>query len=177
MPSAIAYDLVLEDHILARQKVKRTQRPFTRELAEMVRYAVGYKSRAFVTFGQPIQVKGYDPQARRDVLELAHHVRDTIGRLMKVVPTPIVAACMRPSIPRADLKARVAGLIGTLVAAGANMATTDPDEAIDTAADLFDARGIIVVEGSTFRVRDRNVLKYYAQTIEHLLPVPPDKAH
>jgi hypothetical protein len=57
------------------------------------------------------------------------------------------------------------------------MASTDPDEVLDTAADLFNARGIIVVEGSTFRVRDRNVLKYYARTIEHLLPVPPDKAH
>ena len=30
------------------------QRPFSRELAEMVRYAVGYRSRAFVTFGKPI---------------------------------------------------------------------------------------------------------------------------
>ena len=56
IPAAIAYDLVLEDHILARQGVKKRQRPFTRELAEMVRYAVGYRSRAFVTFGAPIPV-------------------------------------------------------------------------------------------------------------------------
>src|SRR2546423_10265357 len=49
IPTAIAYDFVLEDHILARQRVKRTQRPFARELAEMFRYAVGYRSRAFVT--------------------------------------------------------------------------------------------------------------------------------
>ena len=54
MPVAIAYDLVLEDHILAQQRVKKRQRPFARELAEMVRYAVGYRSRAFVTFGAPI---------------------------------------------------------------------------------------------------------------------------
>ena len=46
IPTAIAYDFVLEDHVLARQGVKRTQRPFSRELAEMVRYAVGYRSRA-----------------------------------------------------------------------------------------------------------------------------------
>ena len=37
-----SYDLVLEDHVLARQKVKRRQRAFSREVAEMVRYAVGY---------------------------------------------------------------------------------------------------------------------------------------
>ena len=54
VPTAVAYDLVLEDHVLARQRVKRAQRPFSRELAEMVRYAVGYRSRAFVTFGEPI---------------------------------------------------------------------------------------------------------------------------
>src|SRR5262245_20311684 len=44
VPMAIAYDLVLEDHILARQGVKRAQKPFSRELAEMVRYAVAYRS-------------------------------------------------------------------------------------------------------------------------------------
>ena len=70
VPTAISYDLVLEDHILARQGVKRSQRPFARELAEMVRYAVGYRSRAFVTFGRPIPLDGWDPQSRRDVLEL-----------------------------------------------------------------------------------------------------------
>src|SRR5687768_16236726 len=54
VPTAVAYDLVLEGHVLARQRVKRTQRPFSRELGEMVRHAVGYRSRAFVTFGNPI---------------------------------------------------------------------------------------------------------------------------
>ena len=46
---------------------KRRPRPFARELAEMVRYAVGYRSRAFVTFGAPIPLDGYDPEvaARR----------------------------------------------------------------------------------------------------------------
>src|SRR5436189_1744972 len=44
LPMAIAYDLVLEDHVLAHQGAKRRQRPFGREVAEMVRYAVGYQS-------------------------------------------------------------------------------------------------------------------------------------
>jgi glycerol-3-phosphate O-acyltransferase len=177
VPCAVAYDLVLEDFILSRQKVKRTQRPFTRELAEMVRYAVGYRSRAFVTFGQPIPVGDFDPQARRDVLELAHHIRDTIGRLMKVLPTSLVASAMRPSIKRDVLESRVAFLIDTLQAAGANLDTTDARQAVESATQLFDARGIIVAEQGTFRVRERNVLRYYARTIDHLLPVPINKAH
>src|SRR5215204_561113 len=68
VPIAIAYDLVLEDRILAHQATKRTQRPFAREVAEMVRYAVGYQSRAIVTFGAPISLNGFDPQSRRDVM-------------------------------------------------------------------------------------------------------------
>ena len=75
IPTAIAYDLVLEDHILAHQQIKKRQRPFTRELAEMVRYAVGYWSRAFVTFGAPIAAGECDPRSRTDVLELTRLVR------------------------------------------------------------------------------------------------------
>src|SRR5471030_2002738 len=65
IPVAIAYDLVLEDHILAHQSVKKRQRPFGREVAEMVRYAVGYRSRAFVTFGAPITAGDRDVHSQR----------------------------------------------------------------------------------------------------------------
>src|SRR5918996_676504 len=106
IPTAVAYDLVLEDHVLARQRVKRRQRPFRQELTEMVRYAVGYRTRAFVTFGKPIPASHVDPDSRRDVLDLAHTVMDAIGRLYKVLPTAVVAAAMRPSITRKDLQQR-----------------------------------------------------------------------
>src|SRR5207237_4262639 len=86
VPCAIAYDLVLEDHVLARQRVKKHQRPFTRELAEMVRYAVGYRSRAFVTFGAPLVAADYDPQSRTGVVQLTRLVRARIGMLYKVLP-------------------------------------------------------------------------------------------
>src|SRR6266536_6325785 len=83
IPAAIAYDLVLEDHILAHQRVKKRQRPFGREIAEMVRYAVGYRSRAFVTFGAPIAVADVDVHSRTEVLELARVVRARTGALYK----------------------------------------------------------------------------------------------
>src|SRR5204863_6581719 len=99
-------DLVLEDRILAKQGVKRGQRPFSRELAEMVRYAVGYRSRAFVTFGQPIPLGGVDAESRRAVLDLSHTVMTTIGRLYKVLPPTVIAAAMRPSLTRRELEHR-----------------------------------------------------------------------
>jgi glycerol-3-phosphate O-acyltransferase len=169
LPTSIAYDLVLEDHILARQGTKRRQRPFSRELAEMVRFAVGYRSRAIVTFGRPISLDGFDPSSRRSVLDLAHVVRSTVGRLYKVLPTALVAAAMRPSITRTDLVARADALLETLRANGANLGVTSGAEAVDAAAEPFEARGILVIESGRFRVRERNVLRYYARSIEHLL--------
>jgi len=170
LPVGIAYDLVLEDHILARQGVKKTQRPFTRELAEMVRYAVGYRSRVFVTFGLPIPVSGVDPESRSDVLALAKVVRTRIGELCKVLPTSLFAAAMRPSISSRDLEARIDGLIEVLAAKRANLAVTSGREAIELAARPLEERGIVVHEpGGRFRVRNRSVLRYYGHTIDHLL--------
>ena len=166
----MSYDLVLEDHILAHQGSKRRQRPFAREVAEMVRFAVGYQSRAFVTFGAPIPLDGYDPESRRDVMALAHQIRDAIGRLYKVLPTAVVAAAMRPSITRRELESRADELIETLHAAGANMGVEDGRQAVEEAAGPLESRNIIFVErGGRFRVRERTVLRYYARTLQHLL--------
>jgi glycerol-3-phosphate O-acyltransferase len=172
MPNAIAYDLVLEDHILARQGVKTQQRPFTRELAEMVRYAVGYRSRAIVTFGAPIAVDHRTAESRSDVLELTKLVRAKVGALVKVLPTAVFASAMRPSVTRRDLESRIDRLIDELSARHANLGVTSGRQAIEEAAEPLATRGIIVVEQGRFRVRERRVLRYYAHTIEHLLATP-----
>src|SRR5262249_35251244 len=166
LPVAVAYDLVLEDHILAHQAIKKRERPFTRELAEMVRHAVGYRSRAFVTFGAPISVSGLDANSRTDVLELARHVRGRYGHLYKVLPTALFAAAMRTSITRRDLEDSINRLIDDVAPRRANMAVTTGRQAIEQAADLLETRGVVVAERSRFRVRERTVLKYYARTIE-----------
>jgi glycerol-3-phosphate O-acyltransferase len=176
IPTAIAYDLVLEDHVLARQRVKKQQRPFTRELAEMVRYAVGYRSRAFVTFGAPIPIGHVDPQARGELLALTRQIRARIGALYKVLPTALFAAAMRPSLTRRDLEDRIDQLIEELAAKRANLGVTTGRDTVEQAAEPLETRGIVVVERGRFRVRDRSVLRYYARTIEHLL-VTPGRTH
>ena len=167
VPTAIAYDLVLEDHILARQRVKKRQRPFAREIAEMVRYAVGYKSRAFVTFGAPIPVG--ETHSRSDLVGLARLVRARIGALYKVLPTAVFAAAMRPSIGRRDLEGRIDRLLEELSARHANLGVSSGRQAVEEAAEPLETRGIIVAERGRFRVRERSVLRYYGRTIEHLL--------
>jgi glycerol-3-phosphate O-acyltransferase len=172
IPTAIAYDLVLEDRILAHQRAKKRQRSFSREVAEMVRYAVGYRSRAFVTFGAPITVAGIDVHSRTDVLELSRLVRSRIGAQYKVLPTAIFAAAMRPSIVRRDLESRIDHLLEELAARHANLGVTSGREAVEAAAEPLETRGIVVAERGRFRVRERVVLRYYARTIEHLLAIP-----
>ncbi len=172
IPVSIAYDLVLEDHVLARQKVKRRQRAFSREVAEMVRYAVGYRSRAFVTFGEPIAVDDFTGDSRRSVLDLGHLVMERIGTQVKVLPTALMAAAMGPSLPEAELAARLDALLTPLIAAGANLDARTPAAVMAAAAGPLEDRGIIAREDGLFRVRDRGLLRYYARTIEHLLPAP-----
>ncbi|MEW6323643.1 MAG: 1-acyl-sn-glycerol-3-phosphate acyltransferase [Acidobacteriota bacterium] len=169
LPTAISYDVVLEDHILARQKVKRRQRAFSRELAEMVRYGFGYQTRAFVTFGTPIPLDRYDAESRRSVMDLAHLAREQVGRLYKVVPTAVLAAAMRPSIPKAALVDRADAILETLRAVGANLAVESGAEAVERATPVLIGRDVIVVEQGRYRVRERNVLRYYARTIQHLV--------
>jgi 1-acyl-sn-glycerol-3-phosphate acyltransferase len=177
VPTAVAYDLVLEDHVLARQRIKRTQRPFSREVAEMVRYAVGYKSRVYVTFGTPLQVDGVDPSSRRAVLDFCHTVMAAIGRVYKVLPTAVVTHAMRPSIPLRDLESRADAILDALRSSGANLGVESGGEAIDAAMPPLEDRGILVVENGRVRVRERNVLRYYAHSIDHLLQSPSSRTH
>jgi glycerol-3-phosphate O-acyltransferase len=176
LPMAVSYDLVLEDRILARQGVKKKQRPFTHELAEMMRTAVGYRSRAFVTFGTPIRTSDYNSQSRSDILDLAHRTREAIGLLYKVTPTALVAAAMRPSIQRRELESRIDEMIGRLRERGANLSVDTGRQAVAEAARPFQRRGVIVAEGDRLRVRSRALLRYYARTIEHLFSPPSARA-
>jgi len=170
IPVAIAYDLVLEDRILSRQGVKRTQRPFSRELAEMVGAAVGYRTRAFVSFGAPVSLDGIDVHSRREGLELSRTIRERIGLLHKVLPTALVAQAMRPSATRREMEGRVADLLDVLASRGANLGAVESvKQAVEQGIEQLILRSVIVPESQRYRVRDRTLLRYYARSIEHLL--------
>jgi glycerol-3-phosphate O-acyltransferase len=176
IPVSVAYDLVLEDHVVARQKVKRSQKTFSREIAELVRYAVGYRSRAFVTFGKPISMDGIDPENKKAVIDLTRHVRKEIGKQYKVLPTALLAAAMKRSMTRAELKSAIDGLLDTLRSVDANLSVASADEVLAVATEPMVTRNIIVVEQGRYRVRERNVLRYYARSLGHLLS-PPLSTH
>ena len=174
IPVAVAYDFVLEDLVLARQRIKRGQRAFACEVAEMVRFAVGYQSRAVVNFGAPIALGDYDPDGRRSMLQLSRRLRKDIGRLYKVLPTALVSTAMRPSICRRELEDRIDQLMEILRMAGANLDVPSGRAAVDAAAEAMAERGIIAIQGDRHRIRQRNVIRYYSRTIQHLLA---DRGH
>ena len=170
VPMAVAYDIVLEDRMLARQSVKRESRPFAQEFAEMVRHAVGFHTRAFTTFGHKIPLIDYDPESRRDLVSLAHRIQHEIGLLYKVLPTALVAATVRPQMTRGELAERIDDLIGSMREQHANLGVKNGRQAVDEGVEALIERGVLVGARQHLRVRDRIVLKYYARTIEHLIP-------
>ncbi|MDQ3068811.1 MAG: 1-acyl-sn-glycerol-3-phosphate acyltransferase [Acidobacteriota bacterium] len=170
VPMAIAYDFVLEDRALVRQGTKRRQRPFRHELAEMVGLAVGYQSRAFVTFGEAIPLMDFDPENKRDIVRLAHRIQAEIGRLYKVTPTAILSTVMRPSLTRPALVERADALIRVLESKGANLAVRTGRRAVDDGIDPMVTHGILAIDrDGQLRVRNRLLLRYYARTIRHLV--------
>ena len=49
--------------------------------------------------------------------------------------------------------------------------------AVDAAIAPLETRGIVVTDGSRYRVRERAVLRYYARTIDHLLKRRGESPH
>ena len=95
-----------------------------------------------------------------------------------MLPTALVAAALKPSMTRRELEsARRRHSSTARRPRRANMGVTDAREAVDWAAPAFEDRGILVVERGRFRVRERNVLRYYAKGIEHLLPAAAGRTH
>jgi hypothetical protein len=139
--------------------------------------AVGYHSRAFVSFGMPIPLANYDPESRRDLVGLTHQVQDQIGLLYKVLPTALVAAAWRPKIGRTELGARIDELLAVLAAEGANLGVRTGARAVDEGVPPLIERGVLVDDRRQLRVRDRIVLRYYARTIQHLIHRPRRTTH
>ena len=122
VPTAVAYDLVLEDHVLARQRVKRTQRPFSRELAEMVRYAVGLPVARLRHVRQADRRRRHrrDLAPRRAGPHAHGHGARSAGCTRCCRPPWSPTRCGRRS-RAASSQARADAIIDTLRAAGANL--------------------------------------------------------
>ena len=133
----------------------------------MVRYAVGYQSRAFVTFGTPIPLDGFDPESRRDV----HGARAPDPRRDRTALQGAADRGGRRGDAAVDHAARARSARRRhhrrrCAQAGANLGVTTGREAVEDGAPSRSppATSSIVERGGRFRVRERTVLRYYART-------------
>ena len=144
----------------------------------MVRYAVGYQSRAFVTFGAPIPLAGCDADTRaRDVMELAHAgARHASARSTR--------CCRRRCSPRRCGRrspSAISSSASTRSSTSCARAARQPGRASAAArrstrrAEPLDDRGIIYVErGGASASASAPCCATTPARIEHLLvPGPP----
>ena len=174
VPMAIAYDLVLEDHILVAAAGEAAAAAVRAGAGGDGRgYAVGYRSRAFVTFGaadsrlaSTIRIPGAtsmraepaDADAHRAARTRCCRRRSFAARDAAVDDAARSRVADRPAArgrwPRADANLGVAS-----GAAGGRRG----------APSCSSVRGVVVAERRPLPRARRSVLRYYARTIEHLL--------
>jgi hypothetical protein len=93
-----------------------------------------------------------------------------------VLPTSVLAAALTKSATKTELKGRIDAVLDTLRSVHANLSVKSADDVLSVATEPLITRNIIVVEQGRYRVRERNVLRYYARSLAHLLS-PPSSTH
>jgi glycerol-3-phosphate O-acyltransferase len=193
VPLGLNYDRVLEDRslLLERKEKKRlkavwnTLRFFGHNVSLMLRsewHRFGY---ACVNFGTPISMRsrGVDYQAlsgearREAIAQLGRELMDAVGRIVPVLPVPLIATVFVRQPARAlselELKAEVERLLERLRAAGARVYVprADFDYAITVGLRMLRLRHLIEEIDGLFHARPQELtlLAYYANSIAHLL--------
>jgi glycerol-3-phosphate O-acyltransferase len=148
-------------------------------------YRFGY---ACVNFGTPISMRAWSaargvdvahlPRERRmeEVATLGRRLMDEVGRLVPVLPVPLVATVLADAIGQPisefELKARIAALVVELEAAGAHIYVPrqDRDYAVSAGLRMLTLRRIVTERDGLFvaRPEEAAVLRYYANSIAHL---------
>jgi glycerol-3-phosphate O-acyltransferase len=164
-----------------------------RNLLQMVTgrwHRFGY---ACVNFGTPVSMRAYCAEEGMDfrmmekderfaaVERLGTALMGAVGAVIPVVPVPLVATVFvrdaASSLSELDLKARVHELIGELEAAGARVyiPRRDLDYGVVVGLRMLTLRHL-VRQGEdglyTAAPGEMTVLRYYANSIAHLLPTP-----
>ncbi|HEY8250691.1 MAG TPA: 1-acyl-sn-glycerol-3-phosphate acyltransferase [Burkholderiales bacterium] len=193
VPLGLNYDRVLEDRSLLKEKGSTgrakslwiTFRFLLHNASLMLRsewHRFGY---ACVNFGTPISMRerGIDYQAlsgeerRAAVAALGIELMQAVGRIVPVVPVPLIAAVFVSQPQRAlselELKAEVGRLLARLQAAGAHVYIPrgDLDYALSVGLRMLRLRRLVEEEQGLFRARQEELplLAYYANSIAHLI--------
>ena len=201
VPLGINYDRVLEDRTLLRsldpQATRRgriaalgtTFRFFLHNLWLAMRsewHRFGY---ACVNFGAPVSMRAYCRERNLDFHRLSHeerrqamgllgnHLMDAVGRIIPVLPVPLIATVFvrrgEQAISALELKAEVGQLVEQLKARGAHVYVPrkDFDYAVSVGLRMLRLRRVVGErDGLLFAQSEETaMLRYYANSIAHLL--------
>ena len=196
VPLGVNYDRVLEDRtLLLEKKPKQRGKALWNTLRFMLHNAwlmmrsewhrFGY---ACVNFGTPISMREYcrtrsidfealsGEERRAAVAQLGRSLMQAVGRIVPVVPVPLIASIFVAQPERAlselELKAEVGRLLGRLEAAGAHVYIPrgDFDYALTVGLRMLRIRRLVDETEGLFRARKEELplLAYYANSISHL---------
>jgi glycerol-3-phosphate O-acyltransferase len=202
IPLGINYDRTLEDRTLLLAQAPSGRRPGAlraawttlrfagQQLALMLRSRWRRFGYACVNFGTPVSVREW--AAARDldfrrlskedrfarIGELGRRLMDEIGRLVPVLPVPLVATVFARSPGRAlselAIKAESERLIEALEARGAKLYVprADRDYAISAGLEMLQLRHVVDEADGLYTARpgEARLIAYYANSIAHLLP-------
>jgi glycerol-3-phosphate O-acyltransferase len=197
VPLGLNYDRVLEDRSLLKDKGSTGRvkslwialRFVAHNVWLMLRsewHRFGY---ACVNFGTPISMREYcrvrnvDFQAlageerRAAVACLGRELMQAVGRVVPVLPVPLIASIFVAQPQRAlsalELKAEIGHLLARLEAAGAHVYIPrgDLDYALTVGLRMLQLRHLVDVRDGLFRAREAELplLAYYANSITHLI--------
>jgi glycerol-3-phosphate O-acyltransferase len=191
VPLGINYDRVLEDRtLLAPMKIGRastiwgTLRFLLHNLSLALRsewHRFGY---ACVNFGTPISMRKYDvdfqrlsgEERRLAVAGLGRALMDAVGRVVPVVPVALIAHVFleRRSLTALDLKTETGRLLQRLEGAHVYVPRRDLDYALTVGLRMLTLRRLVEEREGVFSAREEELplLRYYANSIAHLLHAP-----
>jgi glycerol-3-phosphate O-acyltransferase len=149
-------------------------------------HRLGY---ACVNFGTPVSARAWaasrgidfdqlDKERRHaEVAALGHHLMAQVGRLIPVLPVPLVATVLlrEPSlrVSEFDIKSSVAGLVRELEGAGARIYVPrgDWDYAVSAGLRMLTLRHLVDESDGLYRTHpgEEPLLRYYANSIAHLV--------
>jgi glycerol-3-phosphate O-acyltransferase len=201
VPLGLNYDRVLEDRTqLLAGDATATQPGGWRALGRTLHFVgaqawlllrsrwhrLGY---ACVNFGTPVSVRAWAAargidfdhlpreQRQAEVAALGHHLMGQVGRLIPVLPVPLVATVLLAQTERAidelELKSAVAALVQRLQQADAHLYLPrgDWDYAVSAGLRMLTLRHLVEESNGLYRARSEEapLLRYYAKSIAHLL--------
>jgi glycerol-3-phosphate O-acyltransferase len=201
VPLGINYDRVLEDRSLlrsldpgARRRARlaalgTTLRFLARNAGLMLRsewHRFGY---ACVNFGSPVSMREYCAQRnldfhklsgeerKRAMAELGGHLMDAVGRIVPVIPVPLISTVFvrhgDKAISELELKGEVGKLLERLQTRGAHVYVPrkDFDYAVNVGLRMLRLRRLVGErEGLYYACTEElPLLRYYANSIAHLL--------